>query len=112
MTVKGVTGSVELTCSGTATCSGKLTLTAKTTTAHGKKKRSKTQTIGTASFSVAAGKTATVQIELNTTGRKLLSSGHGHLSAQLRISKSSPSPSETQTNKVRLSESKPAKKKA
>jgi len=111
VTVKGVTGSVELTCSGTATCSGKLTLTAKTTTAHGKKKRSKTQTIGTASFSVAAGKTATVQIELNATGRKLLSSGHGHLGAQLRISKSSPSPSETQTNEVRLSKSKPAKKK-
>jgi hypothetical protein len=110
VTVKGATGTVKLTCTGSTTCSGKLTLTAKTTTAHGKKKRSKTQTIGTASFSVAAGKTANVEIKLNATGQKLLSTGHGHLSTQLEIAKSSPSPSEAQTKTVHCSESRPANK--
>jgi hypothetical protein len=111
VTVKGATGAVRLTCTGTTTCSGKLTLTAKITTkGHGKKKRSKTQTIGTASFTVAAGKTTTVQLELNPTGRKLLGTGHGHLSAQLDIAKSLPSPPEVQTKTVHLNEPKPAKK--
>jgi hypothetical protein len=119
VTVKGGIGAVKLTCVGTATCSGKLTLTAKITTkGHASNKqqkrsetqRSETQTIGTASFSVAAGKTATVQIELNTIGRRLLSSDRGHLSARLGIAKSSPSPPEAQTETVHLSESKPPKK--
>jgi hypothetical protein len=119
VTVEGGIGTVKLTCTGTATCSGKLTLTAKIATkAHNKKQkrseaqRIETQTIGTASFSVATGKTVTVRIELNTTGRRLLSSDHGHLKARLGIAKSSPSPREAQTKTVTLSESKPTKKQA
>ena len=108
--VTGGTGAVELTCTGTATCSGKLTLTVKTTERHGDERRSKTRVIGTANFSVKAGKTATVHVKLNAAGRKLLRAGHGHLSAQLGIAKSSPRPAATQTKRVQLSESKPAKK--
>lgn len=110
VTLKGGVGAVRLTCAGGATCSGKLTLTAKITMGHGKTRRSTSHTIATASFTVAAGKTAAVQIKLNSTGRKLLTSDHGHLGAQLRIVKSSPSPPEAQTKTVHLNESKPAKK--
>jgi hypothetical protein len=110
VTVKGAVGAVRLTCTGEATCSGKLTLTAKTTKGHGKKKHSTIQTIGTASFTVAAGKTTTVQLELNRNGRKLLTSGHGRLIARLDIAKGSPAPPEAQIKTVHLSESKPAKK--
>jgi hypothetical protein len=110
VTVKGALGAVRLTCTGGATCSGKLTLTAKTTKGHGKKKHSTIQTIASASFTVAAGKTATVQLELNRNGRKLLTSGHGRLIARLDIAKGSPAPPEAQLETVHLSESKPAKK--
>jgi hypothetical protein len=110
VTVKGGVGAVRLTCVGGATCSGKLTLTAKSTKGHGKKKRSTIRTIASASFTVAAGKTATVQLELDPNGRKLLASGHGHLSAKLDIAKGSPAPPEAQIKTVHLSESKPAKK--
>jgi hypothetical protein len=49
------------------TCGGKLTLTGKSTPKTGKK--AKTETIGTSSFSIPAGKTVTVRLTLNATGR-------------------------------------------
>ncbi len=94
--------SVKLSCAGTATCTGKLTLTAKSTTGKGKKKRSETTTIGTATFSIPAGKTATATLTLTATGRTLLKSDHGKLSASLTILKSSPSPTSTQRKSVQL----------
>ena len=51
---------IKLTCTGTDTCSGKLTLTTKRTTKKSKKKHTKTQTIGTTTYSISAGETATV----------------------------------------------------
>ena len=101
--------SVKLSCAGTATCTGKLTLTAKSTTGKGKKKRSETTTIGTATFSIPAGKTATATLTLTATGRTLLKSDHGKLSASLTILKSSPSPTSTQRKSVQLVQ-KPATK--
>jgi hypothetical protein len=89
---------VRLTCTGTGTCSGKLTLTAKSTTKKGKK----TKTIGTATFSISADKTATIKLTLNASGRALLSADHGRLSATLTVLKSSPIPSQTRTEKVHL----------
>ena len=71
---------VKLTCSGT--CSGKLVLTAKV---HSKRKRVKTNTIGTTFFSIRLGRTAAVKLVLNTTGRELLRMAHGRLSAGLTI---------------------------
>jgi hypothetical protein len=105
----GRQAAVKLTCAGTATCSGKLTLTVRT---KGKgKKKAKTRTIGTAAFSIAAGKTATIKITLNGTGGALLSAAHGHLSATLTMLKASPSPSTTQTQGVHLVQHKATKAK-
>jgi hypothetical protein len=98
---------VTLTCAGTATCSGELTLTAKT---KGKgKKKAKTEMIGTAGFSVLWGKTATVKLTLNSAGKALLKSAHGHLSATLTILESSPSPTQANTDSVHLTQQKATK---
>ena len=103
----GGAAAVKLTCTGTATCTGKLTLTART---KGKKK-AKTETIGTASFSIPAGKTAAVKLALNATGRALLNAAHRHLSATLTILKASPSPTQTNTDSVHLTQQKATKAK-
>jgi hypothetical protein len=106
---------VKLACTGTATCGGKLTLTAETkgkTTTKGKgkgKKQAKSETIGTAGFSIPAGKTATVELTLNAAGKALLKGAHGKLSATLTIVKSSPSPSKTQSASVHLAQQKTKK---
>ncbi len=104
---------IKLTCSGTSTCAGKLTLTAKSAAKKGKKKSKKveTETIGTASFSISAGKTATVKLTLNATGRALLSAAHGRLAATLTILKSAPAPAATQTESVHLVQHKATKAK-
>jgi hypothetical protein len=78
---------VKLECSGgLETCSGTLTLSAKETSqgrrAH---KSSRTVTIGTATFTIASGRTTTIKLDLNAAGRALLSAGHGQLSASLTI---------------------------
>jgi len=62
-------GSVKLTCTGTATCAGKLTLTVTSKGKHAKK--AKAETIGTAAFSIPAGKTGVVTITLTAAGRAL-----------------------------------------
>ena len=81
----GDAAEVKLTCTGTATCAGELTLTAKSTTKKGKKQHSKTQTIGTAGFSIPAGSTTTVKLTLGAAGKALLKAAHGRLSASLKI---------------------------
>jgi hypothetical protein len=100
----GGEATVKLACTGTGACAGKLTLTVKGTTKKGRK--GKTQTIGTAAFSIPAGKTVTIQLKLNAAGRSLLGAGHGRLGAKLTILKSSPAPSQTHTQSVRLMERK------
>lgn len=102
----------QLTCTGAATCSGRLTLMVKRKTGKGKKRNTKTQIIGTATFSIVAGKSETVKLMLNGTGRALLSAAHGHLSATLTILKASPSPSNTQTHGVHLAQQKIKAKKS
>lgn len=87
----------KLACAGTGTCAGELTLTVKSTNKKGKTKR-----ISTAQFSISAGKTATVVLKLDASGRALLAAAHGHLSAMLTILKSYPAPSQTHTVSVRL----------
>jgi hypothetical protein len=78
--------SVKLDCVGSQSCTGKLTLQA---ARAAKKKRGRKATglitIGRASFSIAAGKTANVTIHLNGSGRALLTAGHGRLTAHLLI---------------------------
>jgi len=101
ITVQGLgAAGVKLTCTGTGMCGGKLTLTAKGTAKKGKK--AKTEVIGTASFSIPAGKTVTIKLTLNTAGKALLGADHGRLGATLSIVKSSPAPWQTHTDSVHL----------
>lgn len=93
---------VKLTCAGTATCGGKLTLTAAGAAAKSRKKHIKTETIGTTTFTVAAGNTGTIDLTLNSAGRALLSAAHARLGATLTIIKTSPAPSQTHTEDVGL----------
>jgi cytochrome c551/c552 len=105
----GGKASVKLTCAGTAQCSGKLTLTVTSKGKHGKK--AKAETIGTAAFSIPAGKTGVVTIKLTAAGRALLKAGHGNLSASLTIFKSSPAPATTKRESVTLVQKRAAKAK-
>jgi hypothetical protein len=93
-------GSVKLTCTGTATCAGKLTLTVTSKGKHAKK--AKAETIGTAAFSIPAGKTGVVTITLTAAGRALLKAAHGKLNASLTVLKSSPAPASTKRASVQL----------
>ena len=104
--LQGTHAAVRLTCKGTATCEGKVTLAVKRTTGKGKKKRVKSETVGTASFSVLAGTTSAVKITLNVVGRELLRVSHSDVVGALTISKTSPSPTNTQIHSVRLAEHK------
>jgi hypothetical protein len=101
VTKKDGEATVELACTATGPCRGKLTLTVKTRTA-GKRKHSKATTIGAAGFSIPAGKSTTVKIQLDPAGRTLLNADHGRLSASLTILKSSPAPVQTHSEDVRL----------
>jgi len=91
---------IKLACAGTGRCSGKLTLTVKGTTKRGEK--AKTETIGTATFSIPPNETRSIKLTLNAAGRALLSADHGHLGATLSVLKSSPAPSQTHTDSVHL----------
>jgi hypothetical protein len=93
---------LKLTCTGTSTCAGKLTLTTKSPANKGKKTKAKTETIGTAAFSIPAAKTATVDVTLDGAGRALLSAAHGRLGATLTVLKSSPAPARTLSESVHL----------
>lgn len=101
VTTRGDMAEIKLTCSGTGTamCSGELTLAAESMTKRG---RGKTETIGTATFSIPAGKTATIELKLDAAGGALLNADHGRLKADLTVLKSSPVPSQSHTESVQL----------
>ncbi len=80
---------VKLKCSASQSCAGQLTLSTHTTLT-GKRKRQQTRRVGTATFSIPANETTTVEIKLNTSGRALLRTSHGHLNASLTIRQSTP----------------------
>jgi hypothetical protein len=93
---------VKLICRGASKCVGKLTLSVETRDKGRKKKRSKSTTIATATFSIPPGRTTKVELDLGPTGRTLLSAGRGQLGATLTIRKSSPAPSQTHVENVDL----------
>jgi hypothetical protein len=105
----GLAATVKLTCSDVAACMGKLSLTASATTGKGKARRTKTASIGTVGFTIAAHGQDTVMVTLNKTGRALLKAAHGHLRATLAIVRTSPLPDKTQIQHVRLKLGKAAK---
>jgi hypothetical protein len=67
--VKSNTAMLKLTCTGAAACSGTLKLIAQVR--HGK--RTTNVTVGTARFSIAVGKSATIHVRLTAKGRSLVS---------------------------------------
>ena len=95
---------VKLSCTGEATCVGKLTLSAKSTTGKGSDRRTRKHTIGTASFSIPPGRTATITLALNSAGRALLKSDHGPQGVSLTVLKRAPAPSAAHTYAVHLAQ--------
>ncbi len=93
---------VKLTCSDVETCAGRLKLTANVTVGEGRTRHTRTDSIGTAGFSIAAGATATVHLTLDNSGRGLLSAAGGDLSGTLTIRRISPPPTETQSQRIQL----------
>jgi hypothetical protein len=108
VTSSGSEAVVELRCTGASTCRGRVTLTVKVQAKEGKGRKGskradpKTTTIGTATFSIPSGKTATVELKLNTAGKALLSADHSRLSAGLTVLQSFPVPSQTHSEIVQL----------
>lgn len=76
---------VKLHCLGKTTCRGKLTLSVKRTVRVKGKRRTRIETVGTATFTIGAGATGLVKIRLAASARSALGAGHGRLDATLRI---------------------------
>jgi IPT/TIG domain/FG-GAP repeat len=92
---------------GRGHCHGSLTLRVKLGLAHSAHRRAgharyKVRAIGTAAFTIAAGKTLSIAVRLNAVGRRLLRAHHGRLNARLSIVKSSPAPTSKHSANVRL----------
>jgi hypothetical protein len=102
---------VKLDCTGSEDCHGKLTLIAKSTIKAKGKKKIKTVTIGAESFSISGDRTTTVKIDLDATGRALLTTGHGRLTAHLAILELEPGPKQTRSESVQLIQQKTHSKK-
>jgi hypothetical protein len=60
-------------------------------------------TLAKLAYSIAAGKTTTVILKLGSQARRLLSASGGRLPATLAIQETSPAPAKTQSDPVRLS---------
>jgi hypothetical protein len=103
---KGKLALLKLVGTGTGACRGSLRLRVKVKL-H---KRTVLKTIGTAVFSISAGKRRTLSVKLNGVGRALLKADHGHLNASLLIVKSSPAPSLARSASVRLTPQPPKRK--
>jgi hypothetical protein len=70
--VTGGTVAVKLGCTGVSACSGVMRITTKVTTGRGRRKRTRTVTIGLSSFVLGLGKRATIRVYLTAQGRKLI----------------------------------------
>jgi IPT/TIG domain/FG-GAP repeat len=85
-------------------CTGRLAIEVKVKLKgkKGHKSRFGAQTIGTASFAVASGRSAGVTVKLNAAGRALLAAHRGRLSAKLVILQVFPGPTTTHSAIVHL----------
>jgi hypothetical protein len=98
---------LKLASKGTGACRGRLKLITKVHAGAAEKGmrergRPSTRTIATAAFSILAGKTSIVRVQLNAAGRSLLIAHHGRLTVNLTILQSSPGPSHISTHRIRL----------
>lgn len=91
----------KLSCAVSTGCRGTLILSARSESRTKGKKRTRTVTIGSASFSIAGDEAAIVRIKLDVSGLALLSTGHGRLDAHLVLVEAEPN-AQTQTESVRL----------
>jgi hypothetical protein len=91
---------------GAGRCTGKLRLRVKVALGH---HRSILRTIGTAVFSIPAGRGAVIRMKLNAFGRALLSRRHGRLNASILITRTTPAPLLARSSSVRLVRVKVAK---
>jgi hypothetical protein len=98
----GALAFVKLVCVGSASCHGKLALKSTRIVHDGGRAVKETVTIGTVSYSLRHDARGTFKIELGATGRRLLSSGGGHLKAHLAISELGPAPNRTVSKSVEL----------
>jgi hypothetical protein len=103
-----VLAEVRVACHGSTSCKGKVSLWVREPikAKHGKRDFRSVE-IGSGVFSIADGKTAGIDIRLNTAGRAVLASHHGQVEAYLKLAQES----ETTQTSVRLVEAKPATKK-
>ncbi|HEY4897974.1 MAG TPA: IPT/TIG domain-containing protein [Solirubrobacteraceae bacterium] len=90
---------LRLVVTGAGRCAGKLRLRVKLRRTH---HRFVLRTIGTAVFSVPAGRGAVVKMNLNVFGRRLLARGHGRLNASVLITRVTPAPQLAKSASVRL----------
>ncbi len=77
---------VKLICRGQSPCRGRVAITVKRTVGHGRARRLRNLSIGTASFTIPSGSTATVRVKLSAAGRGALRAArHRRLSARLEL---------------------------
>ncbi len=100
--VQGGMAAVKLTCRGSAICRGTLRLTVRRTIERRGIKKLQTVSIGTRTFTVTDGHTATVKVRLTTVGRSLLGAGRGRLRAGLAILGFATDPTMAQSHHIRL----------
>jgi hypothetical protein len=86
--------------SGAGRCAGKLRVRVTRRVSH---KRLQVMTIGTAKFSIPAGRSAVINVKLNRAGLKALRRHHWRLGASLLLVRQSPTPASAQTASIRLS---------
>jgi hypothetical protein len=80
------TAAVKVSCAAGKSCSGTVTLAISGASAAGVGHRpARSTSLGSASFSIAAGRSAVVRVPLNGKGRAMLRAAHGHLGATLEI---------------------------
>jgi IPT/TIG domain/FG-GAP repeat len=95
------TVALRLTRTGAGACRGKLALSYRVK-AKGRRGYA-LQTVGTASFSIAAGTSKVVKVTLTKAGRKWFRSHHGKANASLAIARVVPAPMTARSASVRLS---------
>jgi hypothetical protein len=101
------TVALRLTRTGVGACSGKLALSYRV---KAKRRGYALRTIGTASFSIAAGTSKVVKVTLTKAGRKWFRSHRGKANASLAIARVVPAPMTARSASVRLSVKKPPKR--
>lgn len=89
---------ITLVASGSGHCAGRLTLRAQVRVG----KRVRLRSLGTASYSLNAGRTVHLRVKLDSAGLSLLRSHHGRLKALLVIARTSPAPPRSTTTNVSL----------